>query len=70
MSRDARIVVRLEFENYLTPSRYALTPSVARHGTGADALDLREDIATLLIHGGLFTGGIVNLPHRFDIGDA
>ena len=64
------LVVRLEFENYLTPSRYALTPSVARHGTGADALDLREDIATLLIHGGLFTGGIVNLPHRFEIGDA
>ena len=63
------VVVRLQFDNYLTPSRYALTPSVARHGTGADALDLREDIASLLIHGGPFTGGIVNLPHRFDVSD-
>jgi ABC-type polysaccharide/polyol phosphate transport system ATPase subunit len=62
-----RAVVRLQFENYLTPSRYALTPSVARHGTGADALDLREDIASLLIHGGPFTGGVVNLPHTFDV---
>ena len=63
------LVVRLDFDNYLTPSRYALTPSVARHGTGADALDLREDIASLLIHGGPFTGGVVNLPHRFEMGD-
>ncbi len=60
-------VVRLSFENYLTPSRYALTPSVARHGTGADALDIREDIASVVIHGGVFTGGIVNLPHGFEI---
>ena len=64
------LVVRMEFDNYLTPSRYAVTPSVARHGTGADALDLREDIASLLIHSGPFTGGVVNLPHRFSLDDA
>jgi hypothetical protein len=64
------LIVRLEFDNYLTPSKYALTPSVARRGTGADALDLREDVASLLIHSGPFTGGVVNLPHRFEFADA
>jgi len=58
-------IVRLGFENWLTPSRYMLTPSIARHGTGADALDLRENIASVVIHGGPFTGGVVNLPHSF-----
>jgi ABC-type polysaccharide/polyol phosphate transport system ATPase subunit len=60
-------VAKLTFENWLTPSRYRLTPSVARSGTGAHALDLREDIASIVIHGGLFTGGIVSLPHSFEI---
>jgi ABC-2 type transport system ATP-binding protein len=59
-------VAKLTFENWLTPSRYMLTPSVARQGTGAHALDLREDIASIVIHGGLFTGGIVSLPHSFE----
>jgi ABC-type polysaccharide/polyol phosphate transport system ATPase subunit len=63
------VIVRLSFENWLTPSRYMLTPSVARHGTGADAMDLREDIATVVIHGGPFTGGVVNLPHAFEISE-
>jgi ABC-type polysaccharide/polyol phosphate transport system ATPase subunit len=63
-------VIRMSFENYLTPSRYALTPSVARHGIGADALDLRDDVASVVIHGGHFTGGVVDLPHTFEIVDA
>jgi len=59
-------IAKLTFENWLTPSRYTLTPSVARHGTGAHALDLRENIASIVIHGGPFTGGIVSLPHSFE----
>ena len=39
------------------PSRYTLTPSVARAGAGADALDLREDLAALVVHGTRVTGG-------------
>ena len=31
------VVVRLRFENWFTPARYTLTPSVARAGMGADA---------------------------------
>ncbi len=66
-SAGSSAIVRLRFENWLAASRYKLTPSVARSGTGADALDLREDIASLLIHGGPFTGGVANLPHSFEI---
>lgn len=60
-------VVRLRFENWLTPSRYTLSPSVARNGPGEDAIDVRRDIAELLVHGGHYTGGIVSLPHGFDM---
>ncbi len=35
--------------------RYTLTPSIARAGTGADAIDLRDDLASIVVHGGHFT---------------
>jgi ABC-type polysaccharide/polyol phosphate transport system ATPase subunit len=62
-----RVVVRMEFQNLLVPSEYRLTPSIARAGFGSDALDLRADIATVIVHGGIFTGGVVNVPHDFEI---
>jgi ABC-type polysaccharide/polyol phosphate transport system ATPase subunit len=61
------VVVRMEFQNLLVPSEYRLTPSIAHAGFGADALDLRADIATVIVHGGHFTGGVVNVPHDFTI---
>lgn len=61
------VVVRMEFQNLLVPSEYRLTPSVARPGFGADAIDLRADIARVIVHGGHFTGGVVNVPHDFEI---
>ena len=60
-------IVRLRFENWLTAGRYTLTPSIAPNGRGADAIDLREDLASLVVHGGHFTGGVVDLPHGFEI---
>jgi hypothetical protein len=51
----------------MTMSRYTITPSIARHGLGSDVLDLREDLATLVVHSGHFTGGVVELPHRFEV---
>jgi ABC-type polysaccharide/polyol phosphate transport system ATPase subunit len=60
-------IVRMRFENWLTPSRYSLTPSVALNGRGDNAIDLREDLATLLVHGGHFTGGVANFPHGFEV---
>jgi ABC-type polysaccharide/polyol phosphate transport system ATPase subunit len=60
--------VRVTFESWLAPSTYKLTPSVARAGAGANALDLREDLVSLLVHSTKTTGGIVDIPHRIDVG--
>jgi ABC-type polysaccharide/polyol phosphate transport system ATPase subunit len=60
-------IVRLRFENWLTPSRYLLSPSIARNGTGEATLDVWEDAAELIVHGGHFTGAVVNLPHEFQL---
>ena len=61
------VTVRVGFDNWLAPMRYSLTPSVARAGLGADALDLREDLATLVVHGPRITGGIADVPHEFSL---
>jgi ABC-type polysaccharide/polyol phosphate transport system ATPase subunit len=60
-------VVRVRFDNWLTPSRYTVTPSLAHNGRGDNAIDLREDLATLMVHSGHFTGGTAHFPHRFEI---
>jgi ABC-type polysaccharide/polyol phosphate transport system ATPase subunit len=52
--------------NWLTSSRYTLTPSVAREGTGEDALALVEDMASILVHG-TTSGGILELPLDVEI---
>jgi len=64
-----RTVVRIDFENWLAPSHYTATPSVARAG-GADVFDVREDLASLMVHGARFTGGVADLPHRIEIEQA
>jgi len=61
------VTVEVTFENWLSPSRYKLTPSVARAGGGADALDLREDLASVVVHGTRVTGGIVDVPHAIEV---
>ncbi|HET9074666.1 MAG TPA: ABC transporter ATP-binding protein [Solirubrobacteraceae bacterium] len=61
------ITVRMRFENYLAPGRYHLTAAVTRDGSGADAYDLRENMASLLIHASHSGGGAVDLPHSFQI---
>jgi hypothetical protein len=62
-----RVTVRFAFDNWLAPSRYDVTPSVARAGAGEDALDLREDLATLVVHGTKETGGIADVPHTIEV---
>jgi ABC-2 type transport system ATP-binding protein len=47
--------------NWLTPSRYTLTPSVAREGTGENALALVEDMTSIMVTG-TGSGGILELP--------
>ncbi len=61
------VTVRIEIDNVLAPTKYELTPSVARAGLGADALDLREDLAGLYVHGAGVSGGLVDLPHEYAV---
>jgi hypothetical protein len=60
-----QVTVRVRFDNWLAPMRYTVTPSVARPGSGSDALDLREDLAALMVHGTRVTGGIADVPHTY-----
>jgi ABC-2 type transport system ATP-binding protein len=56
------VTARFAIPNWLTPSRYLLTPSVAREGTGENALALVEDMASIMVHGSSVSGGILELP--------
>jgi ABC-type polysaccharide/polyol phosphate transport system ATPase subunit len=60
-------VVKVRFENWLAPNRYTVSPSVARRGSGADVVDLREDLASIVVHGTRVTGGIADVPHDFRV---
>jgi ABC-type polysaccharide/polyol phosphate transport system ATPase subunit len=60
-SAGERVVARFAIPNWLTPSRYLLTPSLARQGTGESALALVEDMASIVVHGS-GSGGILELP--------
>jgi hypothetical protein len=55
------VTARFEVPNWLTSSRYTMTPSLAREGTGEQALALVEDMTSMMIHGNS-TGGIVEMP--------
>ncbi len=55
------VLARFRIPNWLTPSRYLLTPSLARAGTGESALALVEDMASIVVHG-TGSGGILELP--------
>ncbi len=45
------VVARFAIPNWLTASRYLLTPSLAGEGTGESALALVADMASIVIHG-------------------
>jgi hypothetical protein len=64
------IVVRFSFDTPFATSQYLLTPSIARAGSGADALDVREDMTSLYVHATQFTGGLVELPYDVEIDES
>ncbi len=59
--------VRLSFQNWLAPSRYALTPAAAVFEPEARVIDRREEASSLLVEGGGFTGGVADLPTTLDL---
>jgi ABC-type polysaccharide/polyol phosphate transport system ATPase subunit len=61
------VTLRVVMDNWLAGGRYVLTPTIARRGTGTDVLDLREDIAALVVHGTQHSGGIIEIPHELAI---
>ena len=60
-------IVFFQFEMSLAPGRYKVTPSIARRGSGADRLDLRDDMANILVHGTYVSGGYVDPRHQIEI---
>jgi len=56
-----RVIARFDMPNWLTASRYMMTPSVAAAGTGANALALVEDMASIHVLGHA-RGGILEMP--------
>ena len=61
------VTVRVQLDAWFASGRYRMTPSVARRGSGADTLDLREDMASFILHSTRSSGGMIDPPHRFDI---
>jgi len=61
------VTVRVGLEHRFAPSQYKLTPSVARAGGGADALDMREDLASVMLHATKATGGLLDPEHSFEV---
>jgi ABC-type polysaccharide/polyol phosphate transport system ATPase subunit len=65
-SPGADVSIRMQFENWLAPGRYRLFAVVARAGLGADVYDahMSNSIIVVAERAG---GGIVDLPHTFEI---
>jgi hypothetical protein len=61
------VTVRVQLDAWFGPNRYRVSPSVARQGSGADTLDLREDMISFILHSTRGTSGLVDPPHRFEI---
>jgi ABC-type sulfate/molybdate transport systems ATPase subunit len=60
------VIATFELPNWLTSSRYTLTPSLARAGTGESALALVEDMASIMVHG-TTSGGVLEVPVDVEI---
>ena len=62
-----RAIVRLGFQNWLAPSRYTLTPSVATWDPDYRVIDQREDFASLIVDAPIRSGGVADLPTELEI---
>jgi ABC-type polysaccharide/polyol phosphate transport system ATPase subunit len=60
-------VVRLRFDNCLAPGRYTVMASVTRDGPVGEIFDVREDLCSIIVHGEQTGGGVVDLPHTFEL---
>jgi ABC-type polysaccharide/polyol phosphate transport system ATPase subunit len=61
------VLARVKVPAWFAPSRYRATPSVARPGSGASTLDVREDLASVIVHATRTSGGLIDPPHTFEV---
>jgi ABC-type polysaccharide/polyol phosphate transport system ATPase subunit len=59
--------IRLRFDNWLAPARYDLVASVTADGPAAEIYDKRDDLSSLIVYASETAGGIVDLPHTFEV---
>jgi ABC-type polysaccharide/polyol phosphate transport system ATPase subunit len=59
--------VKLRFDNWLGPARYTLVASVTGAGPAAEIYDLRDDLSSIIVYASETAGGIVDLPHTFEV---
>jgi len=69
-SSGDELVVRFSLDTPFATSQYLLTPSIARAGSGANAIDLREDLTSIYIHSTQNTGGLVEVPYAIEVSGA
>jgi ABC-type polysaccharide/polyol phosphate transport system ATPase subunit len=60
------VTVRVVVNAWFAAGRYRSTPSVARPGSGAHTLDLREDMTSFILHSTRVSGGVLDPPHAFE----
>ena len=62
-----RVVVSFAFDDWLGPSRYTMTPSLAVPALGPNAVARKDDIAELVVKADHWSGGVADLPHAIEI---
>jgi ABC-type polysaccharide/polyol phosphate transport system ATPase subunit len=55
------------FENWLAPSRYSLTPTVAVSDPDFRVLDEKQDLASLIVERAWPTGGVTDFPTEVEV---
>jgi hypothetical protein len=59
--------VRLRFDNWLAPGRYDLVATVTADGPVAQIYDVRDDLSSIIVYASETAGGVVDLPHTFEV---
>jgi ABC-type polysaccharide/polyol phosphate transport system ATPase subunit len=63
----AEILVGISFLTALAPGRYDVTMNVSRQGTGNEIVERWDRMASVLVGNPAAGGGLVDLPHHFEI---
>ena len=66
-SAGETVIVRIGFVMRFSAGQYSVSPVIARSGSGADVIDERDNLATLLVHSTRSTGGLVDLDQVLTI---